>query len=94
MSAIGVRLRDANLSLADMARLSTVADGAGYESVWLPESMGRDAIAELIALSGATERIAFGTGIIPVFGRTPTLTAAAIVEAAYPPITPIDPIKS
>ena len=82
MSAIGVRLRDANLSLADMARLSTVADGAGYESVWLPESMGRDAIAELIALSGATERIAFGTGIIPVFGRTPTLTAAAMTTAA------------
>ena len=46
--------------------------------------MGRDAIAELIALSGATERIAFGTGIIPVFGRTPTLTAAAMTTVFWP----------
>lgn len=82
MSRIGVRIRDANLSLAAMGRLATVAEGAGYDSVWLPESMGRDATAELIALAGMTERIAFGTGIIPVFGRSPTLTAAAMATAA------------
>lgn len=82
MSAIGVRIRDAGLSLADMSRLANTAESAGYDSVWLPESMGRDAIAELIVLAGATERIAVGTGIVPVFGRGPTLTAAAMATAA------------
>lgn len=82
MSAIGVRIRDAELSLSDMSRLATVAEDAGYENVWLPESMGRDAIAELIVLAGATKRISIGTGIVPVFGRGPTLTAAAMATAA------------
>lgn len=82
MSAIGVRIRDADLSLSDMCRLAAVAERAGFENVWLPESMGRDAIAELIVLAGATGRITVGTGIIPVFGRQPTLTAAAMATAA------------
>ena len=81
MSAIGVRIRDADLSLADMGRLATIAEEAGYQSAWLPESMGRDAIAELIALVGTTKRITIGTGIVPVFGRQPTLTAAAMATA-------------
>jgi probable F420-dependent oxidoreductase len=82
MNAIGVRIRDADLSLADMGRLATIAEEAGYQSAWLPESMGRDAIAELIALVGTTKRITIGTGIVPVFGRQPTLTAAAMATAA------------
>ena len=82
MGAAGVRIRDANLSLAEMAKLSSVAEDAGYESVWLPESMGRDAVSELTGLIGVTKDIAFGTGIIPVFGRSPTLTAAAMATAA------------
>jgi len=82
MSAIGVRIRDPDLSLADMRRLATVAEGAGYESAWLPENMGRDAVAELIALVSATKRITVGTGIVPVFGRQPTQTAAAVATAA------------
>ena len=82
MSAIGVRIRDTDLSLGDMRRIATTAEGAGYESAWLPESMGRDAVAELISLVAATERITIGTGIVPVFGRQPTLTAAAVATAA------------
>ena len=73
MSAIGVRIRDADLSLADMCRLATIAEGARYQSAWLPESMGRDAIAELIALVGATKRITVGTGIVPVRNLSTTL---------------------
>lgn len=82
MSAIGVRIRDADLSLADMRRIATTAERAGYETAWLPENMGRDAVAELISLVASTERITIGTGIVPVFGRRPTLTAAAVATAA------------
>ena len=82
MSATGVRIRDAKLSLADMQQLAATAETAGYHSAWLPESMGRDAVAEMVALAGATDRITVGTGIVPVFGREPTLTAAATATAA------------
>ncbi len=82
MSAIGVRIRDADLSLGDMRRLATAAEHAGFDSVWLPENMGRDGVAEVIALAAATKRITVGTGIVPVFGRQPTLTAAAMATAA------------
>jgi probable F420-dependent oxidoreductase len=65
-----------------MCRLAATAEEAEYQSAWLPESMGRDATAELIALAGATKRITVGTGIVPVFGRQPTLTAAAVATAS------------
>jgi len=77
-----VRLRDADLSLAAMRTLVTAAEAAGYESAWLPESVGRDAVAELIGLIPAGARITLGTGIVPVFARLPTLTAAAMAVAA------------
>ena len=82
MSAIGVRIRDADLSLAAMRDLVGAAERAGYESAWLPEGIGRDSIAELIALLGAGEKIRLATGIVPVFAREPTLTSAAMATAA------------
>jgi alkanesulfonate monooxygenase SsuD/methylene tetrahydromethanopterin reductase-like flavin-dependent oxidoreductase (luciferase family) len=82
MNAIGVRIRDADLSLAAMRDLVGVAERAGYDSAWLPEGIGRDSIAELIALLSAGQRITLATGIVPVFAREPTLTSAAMATAA------------
>jgi probable F420-dependent oxidoreductase len=65
-----------------MRDLVTLAEQKGYDSVWLPESMGRDACAELTAFAVASTRIRIGTGIVPVFARLPTLTAAAMATAA------------
>ena len=81
MSALGLRLRESNLSLAEMCRLATLAEETGYDSAWLPERHGRDAISELIVLAGATARITIGTGIVPVFGRQPTHAATAMAVA-------------
>jgi alkanesulfonate monooxygenase SsuD/methylene tetrahydromethanopterin reductase-like flavin-dependent oxidoreductase (luciferase family) len=55
MAALGVRVRDSHLTVADMRELVRLAERQGYESVWLPESMGREAFIELTALVLAGE---------------------------------------
>jgi probable F420-dependent oxidoreductase len=82
MAMLGVRLRDSQLRITDMRTLVTLAEQRGYDSVWLPESMGRDACAELTALALTSERIRLGTGIVPVFARLPTIAAASMATAA------------
>src|SRR5438067_4272166 len=57
------------------------AEVLGFDSVWVPEAWGTDAISILGALAARTERIRLGTGIVNVFSRTPTLlgqTAATL----------------
>jgi len=82
MVALGVRIRDSHLAITEMRDLTKLAEHKGYDSVWLPESMGREALNELTALVLAGERIRVGTGIVPVFARLPTIAAAAAATAA------------
>ncbi|MGE3537746.1 MAG: LLM class flavin-dependent oxidoreductase [Candidatus Tectimicrobiota bacterium] len=82
MAPLGVRLRDSQLALPGMQRLVSLAEQRGLESIWLPESVGREAITELTALALGSERIRLGTGIIPVFTRCPTMAAAAMATTA------------
>jgi probable F420-dependent oxidoreductase len=82
MASLGVRLRDSHLTIHDMRDLAQLAEGHGYESLWLPEGQGREAITEMTSLVLATERIQVGTGIVSVFARLPTVAAAAIATAA------------
>ncbi len=56
-------------------------DKAGIDMIWVPELYGFDAISILGALASTTEHAELGTGIIPVYSRTPTLlgmTAAGL----------------
>ena len=84
MERLGVRL-DTGLRFSpqDMLALASLAEERGYESIWLPEGQGTDALTQITALSTATRRIKFGTGILPIFHRTPTLLAmsAASLDA-------------
>lgn len=82
MAALGVRIRDTHLAVTTMRDLAQLADRTGYDSVWLPESYGREVFTELTALLLSTERIRIGTGIVPVFARLPTIAAAAVTTAA------------
>src|SRR5262245_29494434 len=82
MAALGVRVRDSQLGITAMRDLARLAERRGYDSVWLPESIGREAFTELTALVLAGDRIRVGTGIVPVFARLPTVAAAAIATAA------------
>jgi len=59
---------------------------AGYRAAWTNELLGKDALVQLSLLLGATERMAFGTGIANIWLREPqTLHAAAsLLAQGYP----------
>ena len=72
---------EGSFSLAESIDLTRTAEGLGYDSVWVPEAWGIDAVSVLGALAVKTERIRLGTGILNVFSRTPALlgqTAATL----------------
>jgi len=52
-------------------------DGRGYDSVWLPELLGREPMATAGYLLGRTRRIAVGTAIANVYVRDAHATAQA-----------------
>ena len=60
---------------------------AGYGAAWTNEGVGgKDALVQLAVLLGATQRMAFGTGIANIWARAPQTThgAAALLAQAYP----------
>ena len=76
MPRIAVRLEnDPQLSPQDFAELAALAESRGYEMAWVPEGAGRDSLTQLTFLAGHTSRIKLATGILPIFHRTPALTA-------------------
>ena len=72
---------EGGLPFTDALQMTERAEALGFDSVWVPEAWGTDAISLLGALAARTERIRLGTGIVNVFSRTPTLlgqTAATL----------------
>src|SRR5947207_323568 len=64
-------------------RAAELADDLGYDSFWVPEGWGYDAIPLLTEMAVKTKRIRLGTGILNVYSRTPGLlamTAATVDE--------------
>ena len=64
----------------DRARL---ADELGYDSVYTTHIAGRDSLSVLTTYASVTERVRLGTGVVPIFSRTPASmaqTAATIDE--------------
>ena len=83
MKRLAVRVENApRLSLVDLVQIAIAAEAAGFESVWVPESGGRDAISLITAFAAATDRIKIATGILPIFSRTPTVTAMSAAGVA------------
>jgi F420-dependent oxidoreductase-like protein len=66
---------EGSLSFPEAVELAQRAEALGYESIWMPEAYGTDAVSILGALAARTERIQLGTGIVNVFSRTPALLA-------------------
>ena len=69
-------------SALDRARL---ADELGFDSVFTTHVAGRDSLSLLMAYASVTERVRLGTGVVPIFSRTPASmaqTAATIDEFA------------
>lgn len=51
------------------------AESLGYESVYVTHIAGRDSLTVLTRYATVTERIKLGTGVLPIFSRTPASTA-------------------
>lgn len=61
----------------------TRADRLGFDAVYTTHIAGRDSLTTLMAYAGASERMRLGTGVVPIFSRTPATmaqTAATIDE--------------
>ena len=83
MSRIAVRLEnDPQLSPADSLGLARLAESRGYEMVWVPEGSGRDSLTQLSFLAPQTQTIKLATGILPIYYRTPMLTAMSAAGLA------------
>jgi F420-dependent oxidoreductase-like protein len=56
---------------------------AGVDLVWVPEAYGFDAPSQMGYIAARTERILIGSGILPIYTRTPALLAqtAAGIDA-------------
>ena len=76
MARIGVRLESGpHLTPAQLIELAKLAEDRGFESVWLPEGAGGEALTHLAAFACNTSRVTLATGILPIYHRTPTLLA-------------------
>ncbi len=83
MAFLGVRLgNEAELSPADIQGLAAAAENLGYQEVWMTEGTGRDSLTQLASIVTATNRIVAGTGILPIFSRTPLITAMSAAGLA------------
>jgi len=64
------------LSIQDAKRIAARAEGLGYGSLWLHESLfQRDVVTYLSAMASATSRMRLGSGVINTFTRHPVTAA-------------------
>jgi F420-dependent oxidoreductase-like protein len=57
----------------------TLAESLGYEAVYITHVAGRDPLTMCTAYADRTERIRLGTGVTPIYSRTPVSMAQTAV---------------
>jgi F420-dependent oxidoreductase-like protein len=62
-------------SFKDAANRVTELERAGLDFVWVAENSGFDSPSHMGYLAARTERVRIGSGILPIYTRTPTLIA-------------------
>lgn len=68
------------LSSDELLECAKLADASSStDSIWIPESWGREAFSTLGALSQVTRRCRLGTSIVSIYSRTPATVAMAAV---------------
>jgi alkanesulfonate monooxygenase SsuD/methylene tetrahydromethanopterin reductase-like flavin-dependent oxidoreductase (luciferase family) len=66
------------LSMDELLRCAKMADQQqNIDSLWIPESWGRESFSSLGAISQITKNVRLGTSIIGIYSRTPAITAMA-----------------
>ncbi len=62
-------------SLDDAVARVRLAESLGYDAVYVTHINGRDALTVLTVYATQTERIRLGTGVVPIYTRTPATMA-------------------
>jgi len=66
------------LSMREVLACAKMADShQSVDSLWVPESWGRESFATLGAMSQVTKKVRLGTSIINIYSRTPATVAMA-----------------
>jgi alkanesulfonate monooxygenase SsuD/methylene tetrahydromethanopterin reductase-like flavin-dependent oxidoreductase (luciferase family) len=66
------------LTMHEVLACAKMADSQGnVDSLWVPESWGRESFATLGAMSQVTKKVRLGTSIINIYSRTPATVAMA-----------------
>jgi alkanesulfonate monooxygenase SsuD/methylene tetrahydromethanopterin reductase-like flavin-dependent oxidoreductase (luciferase family) len=66
------------LSTYDLLRCAKMADQReNVDSLWVPESWGRESFSSLGAISQVTKKVRLGTSIVSIYSRTPATIAMA-----------------
>ncbi|HEX8855275.1 MAG TPA: LLM class flavin-dependent oxidoreductase, partial [Thermoleophilaceae bacterium] len=58
-------------SIETAMQRAALADELGYESVYVTHVAGRDSLTVLAAYATRTKRVRLGTGVLPIYSRTP-----------------------
>lgn len=69
-------------TILDIEKRILHAESVGFDAVGLPQIAGRDPMTTLAAIAPKTSRIRIGTGIVPIWTRTPVALAqeAAVLQ--------------
>ena len=69
-------------SYDDLEKRIVIAEDLGYEAVGLPQIAARDAMVTLAPIARTTSKIRLGTGVVPIWTRTPITLAqeAAVLQ--------------
>lgn len=69
-------------SIEDLEERILLSERLGYDTVGLPQIAARDPLVTLAAIAPKTSRIRVGTGVIPIWTRTPVALAqeAAVMQ--------------
>ncbi len=79
MSKIGLVIPYWNdITKDEIIGFAQLAEGLGYDSIWVPEMWGRVAFSILSVIALNTKRIKLGTGIVSVYSRTPAIIAQTV----------------
>jgi alkanesulfonate monooxygenase SsuD/methylene tetrahydromethanopterin reductase-like flavin-dependent oxidoreductase (luciferase family) len=65
----------AGRSLETALQRVELAERLGYESVYVTHIAARDSVTTLMAYAARSERVRLGTGVLPIYSRTPVATA-------------------
>src|SRR3954451_16308325 len=66
-------------SLDSAINRAKLAEELGYEAVYVTQIAGRDALTVITAYALNTQRIRVGTGVVPIYTRTPATMAQTAV---------------